>query len=124
MQLAITRDQADKRGVFGGHKGVEFSLYVELRLTLEERQLVDRYKLNMYTLTYTNYNGQRVPQITVDQAVRGVSQTMSGVETLVSNERIIKEAAEDFKLLLDVARSFGGEEIVEIGDRQVVHEAP
>ena len=33
------------RKMFGGHKGVIFSLRYRLRLTASENQLVDRYKL-------------------------------------------------------------------------------
>jgi len=115
MQLAIIRDQADKRGMLGGHKGVNFSLYYELRLTEHERQLVERYRLGTYALTFQTLRGQEMPGTTVAQAMQGQMRTMESVAVLVKNEKVIKEAVEDFKILLDVASTFGGEDVIEIG---------
>ena len=50
MQLVIRRSQADVKEVFGGHKGVQFSLYYRLVLTPEEDALVQRYQLNIHAL--------------------------------------------------------------------------
>lgn len=117
MQLAIIRDQVDKRGMLGGHKGVNFSLYYELRLTERERRLVEQYRLGSHALTYQAIRGQEMPSTTVAQAIQGIMQTMDSVAVLVNNEKVIKEAVEEFKLLLDVASTFGGEDVIDIGEQ-------
>lgn len=111
MQLAIRRDQADVKGMFGGHKGVTISLWYSLRLTAAESQLVDRYMLRSHILCK---NSQGVPLLTVGQAMDGVTENMTSVDILLQNENVVKSACKQFKVLLDVASSFGGEEIVEI----------
>jgi hypothetical protein len=110
MRLHIWRNQADQRGVFGGHKGVQFSLRCRLTLTEHERQLVERYKLGSHVLTR---NGAGVP-LTVNQIIDSHVEQMPTVELLVNNEKVIKEACQGFKVLLDIASTFGGEEVVEI----------
>ena len=39
MKLTIKRNQADVKGLFGGHKGVRFSLYAKANITSEEQFL-------------------------------------------------------------------------------------
>ena len=39
MKLTIRRDQAAKKGVFGGHKGMIFSLYCKVEISSEEQEL-------------------------------------------------------------------------------------
>jgi hypothetical protein len=109
MRLIITRDQADMKGVFGGHKGVQFTLAYILETTKEEDALIERYRMGGHTVTTRG----GAPE-TVSQLREGLVQTLSTVETLVQNEKVITEACKDFGLLLAVARTFGGEEIVEI----------
>jgi hypothetical protein len=109
MHLLIKRDQADMKGVFGGHKGVQFSLYYRLVLTPEEEQLVGRYKLDNHVLTRSPAKID-----TVRQATQGISQSVESVEVLLNNEEVIKRACDQFCTLIAVARSFGGEEMVKL----------
>lgn len=111
VKLAIRRDQADVKGMFGGHKGVTFSLWYCLRLTAAESQLVDRYKLREHVLCR---NSQGTTLLTVGEALDGVTENLTSVEILLQNEKVVKGACKQFKVLLDVASSFGGEEVVEI----------
>lgn len=108
MQLVINRGQADQKGVFGGHKGVQFSLDYRLLLTAEELALVDRYRLTDHVLTRSQAKID-----TVRDALQGVTETVGSVEILLNNERVVKKACNSFYQLLLVARSFGGEEIIE-----------
>jgi type II secretory pathway component PulJ len=109
MHLVIKRNQADMKGVFGGHKGVQFSLYYRLVLTPEEEQLVSRYRLDNHVLTRS-----AVKVDTVRQATQGIQESMESVDVLLNNEDVIKSACDQFCKLMAVARSFGGEEIVNL----------
>ena len=108
MQLVIKRSQADAKGVFGGHKGVNFNLFYRLVLTPEETSVVQRYKLDLHVLSKS---GAGMPE-TVGDALRGVTQTVQSVDVLLNNEEIAKRACNSFYKLLLVAQSFGGEELV------------
>ena len=50
MRLTIKRNQADQKGIFGGHKGVNFTLYSKAELTHDERALIERYKVGDHIL--------------------------------------------------------------------------
>lgn len=109
MKLIIRRRQADVKGAFGGHKGVQFNLFYQLELTPEETAVVERYKLDSHVLAR---NGTGVPE-TVGQVIRGTTQSVQSVPILLNNEDTIKSACNDFYKLLQVAQSFGGQETVE-----------
>ncbi len=113
MRLIINRSQAAMRGMFGGHKGVQFTLSYRLELTAEEQELVRQYKLEHYPLTWSTQSGQRMPDDTIANMVLGRSQTITDVTTLIGNERVIKDACDALPPLFEVARSFGGDEVVE-----------
>lgn len=109
MQLVIRRTQADQKGVFGGHKGVNFNLFYRLNLSPEEAAVVQRYRLDLHVLSRSG-NGM---QETVGDAMRGVNQTVQSVDVLLKNEEVAKSACDAFYRLLQVAQSFGGEEVVD-----------
>jgi hypothetical protein len=109
MQLVIRRNQADAKGVFGGHKGVNFNLFYRLVLSPEEAAVVQRYRLDLHVLSRSG-NGL---QETVADAMRGVTQTVQSVDVLLNNEKIAKSSCDAFYRLLLVAQSFGGEEVVQ-----------
>ena len=113
MRLVITRSQQDMKSMFGGHKGVSFTLGYRLELTYDEAELVTRYKLGEYPLTWSTVSGTRVPDDTIQNMVQGRSQTVSDVTTLLSNEGVIKDACDQLPTLFEVCRSFGGSEVVE-----------
>lgn len=111
MKLVVRRNQSDIKGMLGGHKGVNFTLTYQLRLTSAEQELVQRYRLGEHTLCR---NRQGLTLLTVSQAISGNTENMTSVETLLNNENAVKAACREFKVLLDVASSFGGEEVIEI----------
>ncbi len=43
----------------------------------------------------------------------GQFKTLAGVTTLVKNENVVKEACDNLPVLFEVARTFGGEEVIE-----------
>lgn len=113
MKLIIKRDQAAITGMLGGHKGVRFTLAYRLELTQEEMQLVERYKLHDYPVTWKTFDGHRVPADTIGGMLAGKSETLTDVTALVGNETTLKNACDGLPPLFEVARSFGGEESVE-----------
>lgn len=114
MKLYIKRDQKAQTGVFGGHKGMTFVLSCHVELTPAEQELVSKYKAEMYPLTFTdNPQGGQIPKNTVSGLMRGVTEEMKDITFLLNNENVIREACKNFKTLLEVMATFGGEEVVE-----------
>lgn len=114
MKLRIRRDQAPKTGVFGGHKGMRFSLSCRVEINQEEQALIEKYKVHDHVLTWRETDRGKLPGVTVRSLVSGYNVELDDVATLLNNEEVIKEACKDFKNLLLVMRTFGGEEVVEI----------
>jgi len=114
MKLSIKRDQSDRVGVFGGHKGVDFSLSFQLLLTPQESELVRRYRFADVPLGTWQYQGSEVPIATVGGAVAGRTMQWPSVVEMLERERQLKNACVTLKKLLDAASTFGGEEVFEI----------
>lgn len=108
MRLVVSRAQEDRKGMLGGHKGVLFRLYTRLELTEEEEELLSHYKMWNYSL----FNRGQMP-VTIKDLAEGDLQTVENVEILLRNEEIVKRALDQLPLLMEVLRSFGGEEIIE-----------
>ncbi len=114
MKLIIKRDQKAQTGLFGGHKGMVFILSCRVELTPEEKDLVSKYKAEDEPLTFTtDREGNQIPKYTVRNLMWGVTEEMKDITILLNNEKVIKEACKNFKILLDVMDTFGGEEIIE-----------
>jgi hypothetical protein len=109
MQLVIKRTQADVKGMFGANKGVQFNLHYRLLLTQEENALVERYKLHSHILSQAGSGAVE----TVGDLLRGVSQSVQTVAVLLRNEEVAKRACNSFYSLILVAKSFGGEEVID-----------
>jgi len=114
MKLRIRRDQAAKKGLLGGHKGMRFSLSCRVEISPEEDELIRKYKVHEYPLTWRETDRGNVPGLTVQDLTTGYNVELDDVGTLLSNEEVIKEACNDFKNLLTVMSTFGGEEVIEI----------
>ncbi len=113
MKLAIKRSQQDIKGMLGGHKGVSFTLSYRLVLSSEEQELVQRYKLEDYPVTWHTIQGTQMPNDTIGNMVAGRTQTLSDVTTLVRNENVVKDACDSLPVLFEVVGTFGGEEVIE-----------
>lgn len=113
MRLVVNRSQEILRGMMGGHKGVNFTLRYRLELTHEESDLVKQYKLQDYALTFTNYNGSRIPDDTIGRMCDGRAQTLPDVTTLINNEETVKNACDSLPALFAMCRTFGGDEVIE-----------
>jgi len=108
MRLLVNRSQADQKGMLGGHKGVKFTLRCQVQFTTEEQQLLEHYKMWDYNL----FSRGGMP-VTLRTLATGDLQTVENVKVLLSNEAIVKEALDEIPLLLDVLRSFGGDETID-----------
>lgn len=114
MKLKIRRDQAAKKDIFGGHKGMMFSLSCRVEITPEEQELIEKYKVHYHALTWRETDRGRIPGLTVQSLAGGYNVELDDVDTLLNNEEVIKEACNDFKNLLMIMATFGGEEVIEI----------
>jgi len=113
MKLIIKRNQYAQKGMFGGHKGMLFLLQCRAELTPAEESLIAKYKAADQPLTYKNVGDTQIPGLKIEDLVNGVTYQVKDVTTLLNNEAVIKDACQDFKNLLEVMGSFGGEEVVE-----------
>jgi len=115
MRLVIKRSQAEQVGIFGGHKGMKFLLACRVDLTPEESGLVTKYKAEHELLTHIKI-GDDVKQsgfLFIKDLVAGKSYECKNVTELLQAEEEIKKGCENFKTLLTVMTSFGGEEVIE-----------
>jgi len=113
MKLFVTRNQQADTGLFGGHKGMTFVLNCRIELTAEEKSLVAKYKAEEHPLTFREHEGRQYPSLTVSSLINGTSSGAKDITVLLRNEEVIKGACEEFRTLLRVMATFGGEEIVE-----------
>ena len=118
MKLKIKRDQADVKGLLGGHKGVRFSLYAKVDITDEERALIERYKVGDYILASYQFSrkGSEPVDINlrVNSLVNGYKTDMDSIYKLLELEEAIKNGCGNLKTLIQVMATFGGEETIEI----------
>lgn len=119
MQLRLFRSQSDQKGIFGGHKGVNFSLQYKLDISAEERGLIDHYKVGGFILHKFQWGRMtdgtpRTTNISVMDLINGGSLALSDFDEVVGSEEGIKQGARNLKILLAQMRKFGGEEVIEI----------
>jgi hypothetical protein len=106
----------------GGHRGISFTLKYRLELTQEEADLVKKYNLHDYALTYTNFNEGEVPDDTIRRMCEGRTQTLPDVTTLIKNEEIIKNSCDSLPILFAMCRTFGGDEVIEYPRKNLGHD--
>lgn len=120
MKLTIKRNQADVKGFFGGHKGVNFSLYGRSEITNEELTLINKYKVGGFVLAK-----YKIPskldgadpidiRISVAEIIAGMSVETDDINTLLELEKAMKDGCVNLKNLLAVMATFGGEEVFNI----------
>jgi len=123
MKLLLRRDQ--KSGMLGG---VTFQLDVRADLSPDERANIGKYKLGK-TVLYTR--GELVDKgaglaglasrmafkamnisVSVDDLSGGKRIECKDIMEMLAVEEQIKEASQNFKLVLDAAANFGGDEVI------------
>jgi hypothetical protein len=116
MKLKIKRDQAQQKGLFGGNKGVSFSVSFRVDFSSEEKALIEKYKLgDMLVATYERLESKdQRSRVDVDSLGKGFSTTTAGLGTLQELEDNIVDACKKLKNHLAVASTFGGEDEIDI----------
>jgi hypothetical protein len=126
MKLLIRRDQ---RPAMMGGKPV-FSIQVRADITPPERASIDKYKLGK-TLLYESHtieggsgllglahraaiNATIRLSLTIDDLTGGKKIECKDIGEMIAIEEHIKQAAQEFKIVLETAAAFGGEEVLEL----------
>jgi F420-0:gamma-glutamyl ligase-like protein len=126
MKLLLRRDQ--KAGMLGMGK-IAFTLDVRAELSEEEKAAVKKYKLGE-TMLYQKLEvsggsgvlglASRLAfkminlTISVNDLANGKKVEVKDIVEMLAVEEQVKEAAHTFMSVLAAARSFGGEEVIEI----------
>jgi hypothetical protein len=113
MKLIIKRDQKQEKGLFGGDKGMKFLLSCRTELTPEEQSLIKKYKAEQKTLGVISLGEDPTGLLSINDLIIGKTYECKDVITLLDVEDKVKKACENFKTLLVVMDSFGGEEVIE-----------
>ncbi len=124
MNLILKREQAVRKGLLGGHRGMDFMLSFRVDLDPQEQALIARYRADdeVIAVISTEGNAIKVVQgeksgvLTIGDMVDGQLYQCRDVTTLLQVEGVVKDGCKRFKVLLDVMDSFGGEEVVEFGE--------
>jgi hypothetical protein len=118
MKLIIKRNQADAKGLFGNHRGVNFSLYGRCDVDSNEKVVIEKYKLGEHVLaSYKITPNGRKPldfRITVNGIIAGQAVETEDIHTLLELEEAMKKGCRNLKSLLGVMATFGGEQSFEI----------
>jgi hypothetical protein len=115
MQLVLVRDQS--KGLLGG---VKFEVRAQVRLSEEERKLIQHYKLeNEVVLQKPMLSIWGAPtdvklDIRVRQLIDGDTFKCKDLGEVLAYADNLKSACETLKGYLEAARHFGGQEVVEI----------
>lgn len=115
MRLVLKKER--KKKVFGG---VSFRVSAEVKLTKEERDIVNAMKLKqdvLFSKKVTNIWGtpimDRKLKVTVGDLINGETYKCNDVGEVIAYSDSLKEACETLKTYIEAARTFGGEETYE-----------
>ena len=116
MKLHLTKNQSKK--LLGG---VKFEVKAKVELTDEERELVRRYKLEDEVLVsrkMSNMLGELTQggaeiNISVKRLMSGDTYKCKGLNEVMIYSSQLVDACESLKTYFEVARGFGGEEVIE-----------
>ena len=114
MKLIINKNQS--KGMMGG---VSFEVSAKLELSDEERKLIEHYKLENYILferKMVNIWGKATDDLVsvfVKDLLKGPYYKCKNLDEVRGYSESLKTASETLKSYLEVARNFGGEEVLE-----------
>lgn len=115
MRLEITRDQR-KSGMLGGGK-VTFSVAGRALVSDDERQLIEHYKLldePLMTKEISGWLGNGTFTVKVKDLLSGEAFAARDLGAMIETEEALRDACASLKAYLEVARSFGGTEVVDL----------
>jgi len=113
MKLHLKRSQSGK--LLGG---VKFELEAKAQLTQEESELINRYKVQDELLAEKQIkipltNKVLVVKLTIGSLISGQKFKCNEISEILGYEEEIKTSCQSLCQLLEVMRSFGGEEVIE-----------
>ncbi|HMO52738.1 MAG TPA: hypothetical protein PKE26_16230 [Kiritimatiellia bacterium] len=113
MKLKVTRNQVDMKGLFGGHKGVRFSITAKADVTPEEKELIEHYKMGDQVLARWEPDREKDKTfdgtLSVQSLLNGRTVESESLGKLQELEEQVIEGCKKLKGYLAVARSFGNE---------------
>ena len=115
MKLTIARKQTEQTDRRGNSEGVVFGLSCRLALDPHEAELVQKHRRSGYPLTTIDARGvePRDSVISLNRLREGVSIETGFVSDAASAEEAIKDGCAEFKNLLVMLESYGGQEEIE-----------
>jgi hypothetical protein len=115
LKLVIRRTQEDKKGVFGGSKGITFSSTCTAAISPEDKAVLERARVMDYVVyERTLKSSDHIIKYTAKQLTDGIVITSGNVGELLAFEDAIKESASNLKTLIRIINTFGGEEVIEV----------
>jgi hypothetical protein len=114
MKLVLTKNQA--KGMMGN---VSFEVKALVQLSQEESSLIDHYKLRDTVLfskkmVFLGQVTDKEVQVRVRDLLSGEAYKCKDLSEVIAYSDSVQSACETLKGYLEVARSFGGEQVVEI----------
>ena len=120
MRLMISRSQAEQTDRKGRSEGVLFQFGCRLVLEQSEREIVEKYRLSSYPLAFLPMTeirdlSQDDMQMTPDRLInQGWSFQTRFASDAHHAEEIIKQGCSDFKGVMKMLVSYGGDEEITI----------
>ncbi len=124
MKLAINRNTQNT--MFGGKS--TYTLHVRAQLEGDEAEVIKKNSLNKEILVWHDKTGDastvtgavwklmKDTRLTVDSFVSGTTFTCKNVAELSGLEDEVRHAALNLRSFIELARNFGGEEIINVDD--------
>jgi hypothetical protein len=114
MKLVLTKNQA--KGMMGN---VSFEVKASVQLSQEESSLIDHYKLRDTVLfskkmVFLGQVTDKEVQVRVRDLLSGEAYKCKDLGEVIAYSDSVESACKTLKSYLEVARSFGGEEILEV----------
>lgn len=115
MKLLLAKNQS--KGLMGG---VSFEVKARVELTQEEQELVKHYKLENEVLLSKKMVGfwgqplDQTVQVSVKNLLNGENYKCKDLGEVIAYSDSLKSACKTLWVYLNVARSFGGQEVIEI----------
>jgi len=117
MKLNLMKNQS--KGIIGG---VSFEVTARVQLADEEKKLIQHYKLDneiLFQKKMVNIWGQptdNMIDVRVKHLLNGQSYKCKSLDEVISYSESLKNACQTLKAYIEVAGTFGGEEVIEIGN--------
>jgi len=114
MKLILTKEQS--KGIMGG---ISFKVTAQVNLSYEEKELIKHYKLEKEILfrkrmVFWGEPTDTFIDVKVIDLLAGETYKCKSLEEVMNYSSSLKEACETLKIYLEAAKTFGGQEVIEI----------